>query len=143
MELISDRETYDGILIRPAINDLTPFMLVPTLSRLRTALKPGGKLLINSLLFEPKQSPSLQSFREEIADSIVVTLEGMEVTGNVMTHGHRAEIFHKAGGYELAYDLNHYSIFSEVQLAQACSEAGFSRVSAFHEAHSLYLICEK
>jgi ubiquinone/menaquinone biosynthesis C-methylase UbiE len=143
MELFSDSEAYDGIVIRQPINGLVPFTLVPTLSRLRKALKPGGKLLFNSFLFEPNHSPSVQSFRHEIGDSIVVTLEGNDLTESAITHGHRAEIFHKDGGYDLVYDLTHFSIFSEVQFAQACSEAGFSRVSVLHEAQSLYLISEK
>ena len=143
MEAINDREAYDGIVIRQAVNYLTPMMLVPALSRWRTALKPGGKLLFNSFLYDPARTPIARTFREEVGDSIVVTQEGNDVAGNIICHGHRAEIFHKAGGYELAYDLNRFSIYSELQFAQACSEAGFSRVSAFHERNSLYFICEK
>jgi phosphopantothenate---cysteine ligase (CTP) len=143
MELINDREAYDGIVLRQAVNYLTPVTLVPALSRWRTALKPGGKLLFNSFLYDPERTTSSRTFREEVGDSIIATQEGNDVVGNVMTHGHRAEIFHKAGGYELVYDLNRFSIYSEVQLAQACNDAGFSRVRAFHERNSLYLICEK
>jgi phosphopantothenate---cysteine ligase (CTP) len=143
MEVINDREAYDGIVIRQAVNYLTSMMLVPALSRWRTALKPDGKLLFNSFLYDPERTSSSRTFREEVGDSIIVTQEGNDVAGNVMCHGHRAEIFQKAGGYELVYDLNHFSIYSEVQFAQACSEAGFSRASAFHERNSLYFVCEK
>jgi phosphopantothenate-cysteine ligase len=143
MELLSDREAFDGIALRQAVNYLTPEALVPALSRWRKALKPGGKLLFDSFLYDPERAPIPRTFREEIGDSIVVTQEGNDVVENVMTHGHRAEIFHKSGGYELVYDLNRFSIYSEVQLAAACRQAGFSRVSALHERSSLYLICER
>jgi SAM-dependent methyltransferase len=143
MEALNDREAYDGIVIRQAVNYLTPMMLVPALSRWRTALKPGGKLLFNSFLYDPAHPPNSRTFREEVGDSIIVTQEGNDVAGSFMCHGHRAEIFHKAGGFELVYDLNRFSIFSELQFAQACSEAGFSRVSAFHERNSRHFICER
>jgi hypothetical protein len=143
MEALNDCEAYDGIVIRQAVNYFAPMMLVPALSRWRTALKPGGKLLFNSFLHDPERTPISRAFRDEAGDSIIVTQEGNDVAGNIMCHGHRAEIFHKAGGYDLVYDLNRFSIYSELQFAQACSEAGFARVSAFHERSSLYLICEK
>jgi SAM-dependent methyltransferase len=143
MESIDDREAYDGIVIRQAINYLTPLTLVPALSRWRTALKPGGKVLFNSFLFDPTRVSSLRTFREEIDDSIIRTLEGNAVSGNVLTHGHRAEIFHKSGGHEVVYDVNRFSILSEAEFAQACTEAGFSCVNVFNEGASVYVICHK
>jgi SAM-dependent methyltransferase len=143
MEKISDRETYDGIVIRQAINYLAPLTLVLALSRWRTALKPGGKLLFNSFLYDLEHTPSFRTYRNEIGEHIVVTHEGNDVSGNTKIHAHRAEIFHKSGGYETSYDLNRFSIYTEEQFAKACSEAGFSRVTAIRERNSLYLICEK
>ena len=73
MEVLSDREAYDGIVIRQAINYLSPMTLVPALSRWRTALKPAGKLLLNSFLYDPDHTPISRTYRDEIGDHLVVT----------------------------------------------------------------------
>jgi hypothetical protein len=49
----------------------------------------------------------------------------------------------RAGGYQLVYDLNRFSIYCEAQFVEACNRAGFARVKAICEQNSLYLICEK
>jgi phosphopantothenate---cysteine ligase (CTP) len=143
VELQSNREASDGIVLRQAVNYLTPVLLVQALSRWRNALKPGGKLLFSSFLCDPERTPIVRAFREEVGECVVVTQEGNDIDGNTVYHGHRAEIFHKAGGYNRVYDLSCFSIFSEVQLAQSCSEAGFSHVSTFQERNSIYVICER
>jgi SAM-dependent methyltransferase len=143
MEDINDSEAYDGIVVRQAINYLTPSTLIPALIRWRAALKPGGKLLLNSFLYDPQSTPTSRTFRDEVDDHILVTQEGIEVAGTLMHHGHRTEIFDKAGGYQLVYDLNRFFIYSEAEFADACVRAGFSRVRASHEQNSLYLICER
>jgi phosphopantothenate---cysteine ligase (CTP) len=143
MENINDREAYDGIVVRQAINYLTPSTLVPALMRWRAALKPGGKLLFNSFLYDPQSTPISRTFRDEIGDHILVIQEGIDVAGNMMCHGHRTEIFHKEGGYQLVYDLNRFFIYSEAQFVEACGGACFSRVRTSREQNSLYLVCER
>jgi len=143
MEEINDCEAYNGIVIRQAINYLKPSTLVPALVRWRSALKPGGKLLLNSFLYDPERTPSSRTYRDEVGDHILVTQEGIDVAGNLVSHGHRTEIFSKAGGYQLVYDLNRFSIYCEAQFVEACNRAGYARVKAICEQNSLYLICEK
>ena len=63
---------------------LRPTMLVPTLSRWRTALKPGGKLLFSSFLCDPERTPISRTFREQVGESIIVTQEGNDVAGNII-----------------------------------------------------------
>ena len=71
-------------MLRQAVNYLTPDTLVPALSRWRTALKPGGKLLFSSFLCDPERTPIIRTFREEVGESIVVTQEGNDVAGNTI-----------------------------------------------------------
>jgi hypothetical protein len=94
----------------------------------RTALKPNGKLLVNSFLYDPERTPDSRTYRDEVGDHIVVTREGIDVAGNLVSHGHRTEIFSNAGRYELVYDLDRFSIYSEAQFVEACNRAGFARV---------------
>jgi SAM-dependent methyltransferase len=143
MEDIIDREAYDGIVVRQAINYLNPSTLVPALVQWRGALKQGGKLLLNSFLYDPERTPISRTVRDEVGDRVLVTQEGIDVAENILSHGHRTEIFHKAGDYQLVYDLNRFYIYSEAQFVEACAGAGFSRVRALHEQNSLYLICER
>ena len=143
MEDINDHEAYDGIVVRQAINYLTPSTLVPALMRWRGALKPGGKLLVNSFVHDRERTPISRTYRDEVGDHILVTQEGIDVAGNLVSHGHRTEIFSKAGRYQLVYDLNRFSIYSEAQFVEACNRAGFTRVRTICEQNSLYLICEK
>jgi SAM-dependent methyltransferase len=143
MEDVDDHEAYDGIVIRQAINYLTPKALGPALMRWRAALNPGGKLLFNSFLYDAERTPISRSFRDEVGEHVVVTQEGVDVAGNIVHHGQRTEIFHKAGGYQLVYDLNRFFVYSEAHFVEACAGAGFSQVRSFHERNSLYLICER
>ncbi len=142
MEELPFEQRFGGVIVRQAINYLSPEALVPALSRMRDALQPGGSLVFNS--FDPAalKQDGVRSGRAEADSKILCTVEGNLVQDGKLYHGQRSEVFDAhTGSYELIYDLNSFWLYTQSQFEEAITAAGFSSCEASAQGTSLYFRC--
>lgn len=144
MEELDAEDAYDGIVIRQAINYLTPETLGPAFSRMYRALRKGGKLIFNSFTVQEGDTPAERNVRDETETHVLLTQEGNLVERDTIHHGQRTEIFNKqSGDFDVVYDLNSFHILTEDQFTEGLRAAGFINVSIRREGKSLYVVCTK
>ncbi len=135
---------FEGIIIRQAINYLSPEQFEQGLRRIHTALTPDGILCFNSFLSEHLAEGAVHSRREEVNNTILKTSEGNLLKDRKVYHGQRTEMFDSfTGDYHLVYDLNSFWAHSREEFEAAAQRAGFSQVNVVQEGKSLYFTCKK
>lgn len=137
-------QKFGGIVIRQAINYISPQKLSQVFRSLGRSLSPSGYLIFNSFLPAGLQS-NLKSVKEgRSQDKVILTQEGNVVEGNALLHGQRTEIFGKTDGdYELVYDCNKFYLYSVNEYRSALNKAGFTEVEIVIEEKSIYVCARK
>ena len=137
-------EAYDAIVVRQAINYVTPDGLEQVFRQFHKALTEDGTLIFNTFSFDPMATPEHRRTRDLQGDKIIVTTEGNLIEGSRLHHGQRTEVFCEASGeYELFYDLNSFFIYSDVDFYDALIEAGFSDIDIVENGRSRTFIARK
>jgi ubiquinone/menaquinone biosynthesis C-methylase UbiE len=142
MEALPFHEEFDAIVVRQAINYISPSELEAALRGMRSSLPPGGALFFNSFDPDTAEDRTFRHVRDEIGNKILLTYEGNLVDGKKIYHGQRTEMYDSfSGDYELIYDLNSFWGHTAAEFERAARAAGFSDVQIEREGHSIYAKC--
>lgn len=139
MEEMDDEGVYDGIFIRQAVNYIPQDRLADVFTRLKRAMKSGGRLVFNSFVAEGLVSDLKEVRREQVGPTITLTREGNIIENGTVIHGQRTEVFDvKSGAYEIVYDLNKFNMYDATTFEQALKDGGFEDIEVIQEGRSLY-----
>ena len=142
MQTFSSEHKFERIIIRQAINYISPVELTKTLINLRHNLVSGGQLHFNTFQLT-SESPKPRTTRQETDSHVIITQEGNLVEGEKILHGQRTEIYGKGHSeYQLLYDFNSFYYHTADSFLKAATQAGFSEVTFLREGSSLYICCK-